>query len=245
MNWVRVKTVRRAKLRLSPAVVNHNNRAIYGKGPILRLPENWFRFFKGINTEKGFRLASSPNSGWVNEGWGAHDTPLVQAVVMSGNVLLAPDGRGKGGYTKVLTFKSSELPPEIMYYPLEILRAGHPYLMRFTCVDIFMRLWNPGKAAEAYYPLVTELGFAFIGNEFLEFFSEKPQPKFPANPVTRKVLYKAILLKGRWVRQSIEGNKVRNYDSDLEVEVYSESRGWVEIGDRRWTEAINIRRIGV
>jgi hypothetical protein len=127
-----------------------NNQPKAGKGPPLRLTDDWYDFVRDLNTDNGFRIATGPATGWVNEGWGDHETPLVQSLSMGGNVVIVRD-LGPDKYARIRCYKGEEPPPD----PRRFNYHESPFLIhKFTCITGDEKLRNPGTGHDSYFPLI-------------------------------------------------------------------------------------------
>src|SRR3972149_48069 len=160
---------RKSNLTITPETVTFNNLPREGKGVALRLSKDWYEFVRGINSELGFKIATGPSTGWVNEGWGGKETPLVQSLSMGGNVVAIRDVASKD-FGRLLAFKGIQPPPD----PNLINYQEAPYyIQKFTCISADKRIHNPGKNVDSFFPLIgaEEL---WVSMSRIEFFPEYP-----------------------------------------------------------------------
>lgn len=160
---------RENKLFVTPETVQFNNQPREGKGPALRLPTEWYEFVRAINTEAGFRLATGPSTGWVNEGWGNRDTPLVQSLSMGGNIVIIREV-STNKFGRLRAYRGDESPPD----PQRMNYLETPqYIHKFTCISSNQRIMNPGNGTDAYFPLLG-IGELWVPMRKVELFPEIP-----------------------------------------------------------------------
>lgn len=156
-------------LFVTPETVPFNNQSKEGKGPALRLPAGWYKFVRDLNTEAGFGIATRPATGWVNEGWENHDTPLVQSLSMGGNIVIIREV-SQDGFGRLRAFRGDEPPPD----PMRMNYMDTPqYVHKFTCISSNQRILNPGKGLDAYFPLIG-IGDLWVPMRRVELFPEIP-----------------------------------------------------------------------
>jgi hypothetical protein len=156
-------------LLVTPETVVLNNQPKAGKGPALRLSKAWFEFVRSINTEAGFRMATGPATGWVNEGWNNNETPLVQSLSMGGNTVVVLE-TSRNNFARLLSYKGSNTPPD--HKRFNFLHSPH-YVQKFTCITNDEKLRNPGKGIDCYFPLIGA-GELWLPQSRIELFPQIP-----------------------------------------------------------------------
>lgn len=136
-------------LPITPETVTFNNKPKDGKGPALRLSMEWYEFVRKLNSEKGFATATDAATGWVNEGWGNHQTPLVQSLSMGGNVVIVREI--SGDYGKLRAYQEGDPAPDSEQFNYSL----SPQLIhKFSCIGDNDLIRNPRNGRDSYFPLI-------------------------------------------------------------------------------------------
>jgi hypothetical protein len=155
-------------LKVTPETVPLNSRPAEGKGPALRLSQEWYEFVGQINSAQGFRIATGASTGWVNEGWGERDTPLVQSLTMGGNVVVVR--KTTDDYGRLLAFEGDQPAPDARRFNYA---EAPQYVQKFTCIAAQKKILNPANGADCYFPLIGA-GELWVPLRRLEWFPELP-----------------------------------------------------------------------
>jgi hypothetical protein len=155
-------------LSITPETVTFNNKPDEGKGPALRLSKPWFKFVRDLNSDKGFAVATDPKTGWVNEGWGDHETPLVQSLSMAGNVVIVREISDE--YGRLLSSRGENPPPDPARF--NFFEAPQ-YVHKFSCIGDNDKIRNPRNGVDSYYPLLGA-GDLWVPMRKVELFPEVP-----------------------------------------------------------------------
>jgi hypothetical protein len=155
-------------LPITPETVTFSNKPDERKGPALRLPQAWFDYVRALNSDKGFAVATDSGTGWVNEGWGDHKTPLVQSLSMAGNVVIVREL--SGDYGRLLAYKGGNPPPD----PKRFNYFETPqYIHKFSCIGDNDKIRNPRNGVDSYYPMIGA-GDLWVPMRHVELFPEVP-----------------------------------------------------------------------